>query len=120
MALEDKEKTAFISHCGIYQWLRMPFGLKNAPGTFQRATDIILASVKWQYALVYLDDVIVYSKSIEENFGHLEHFLQLMHDAGLTQKLNKCELFRSSVDYLGHVISPGKLQVTQRAIEAIE
>ena len=98
----------------------MPFGLKNAPGTFQRAADIILASVKWQYALVYLDDVIVYSKSIEEHFGHLDHVLQLMHDAGLTLKLNKCEFFRSSVDYLGQVISPGKLQVTQRAIEAIK
>ena len=64
MAPKDMDKTAFISHYGLYRFRRMPFGLKNAPGTFQRIADIILASVKWQNALVYLDDVIVYSLSL--------------------------------------------------------
>ena len=77
VAEEDKDKTAFISHFGLYRWLRMPFGLKNAPGTFQRAADIILASVKWQFVLVYLDGVIVYSKSIEEHFDHLYAVLRI-------------------------------------------
>ena len=83
VAQEDKDKTAFISHYGLYRWLRMPFGLKNAPGTFQRAADIILASVKWQFALVYLDDIIVYSKSIEEHLDHLASVLKLLQRAGL-------------------------------------
>ena len=59
MAPEDMEKTAFISHYGLYRFRRMPFGLKNATGTFQRIAYIIMASVRWQHALVYLDDVIV-------------------------------------------------------------
>ena len=60
MSYEDRDKTAFFSHCGLFRWLRMPFGLKNAPGTFQRAANVILAGVKWQFALVYLDDIIIY------------------------------------------------------------
>ena len=61
----------------------MPFGLKNSPATFQRATDIILAQVKWQYALVYLDDVIVYSKTVEEHFAHLKYVLTLIKETGI-------------------------------------
>ena len=72
----------------------MPFGLMNAPGTIQRAADIILASVKWQHALVYLDDVIVYSDTLEEHFDHLESVLRLLRDAGLTLKPPKCHSSR--------------------------
>ena len=61
---EDREKTAFVSHHGMYQWLRMPFGLRNAPAAVQRTMDVILASVKWKTALVYLDDIVVFSKSV--------------------------------------------------------
>ena len=118
VAERDRDKTAFVSHFGLYRWLRMPFGLKNAPATFQRAADVILAAVKWQFALVYLDDVIVYSKSVEEHFDHLAYVLRLLQKAGLTLKLPKCEFFRESVDYLGHIISPGKLNVAHRATEA--
>ncbi|CDF37529.1 unnamed protein product [Chondrus crispus] len=59
--------TTFASHCGLYRFLRMPFGLKNAPATFQRAVDIILSRVKWETALVYLYDVIIYSKTVTEH-----------------------------------------------------
>ena len=61
IAEEDRDKTTFASHSALYRFLRMPFSLKNAPATFQRAVDIILSRVKWGTALVYLDDVIVYS-----------------------------------------------------------
>lgn len=120
MTEKDKDKTAFISHYGLYRFTRMPFGLKNAPGTFQRAADVILAQVRWQFALVYLDDVIIYSKSIEEHFDHLDIVLKLMHGAGLTLKLRKCAFFQDTVDYLGHVVSPGKLAVARRGIEAVK
>ena len=66
---EDLDKTTFASHSGLYRFLRMPFGLKNAPATFQRAVDIILSRVKWETALVYLDDVIVYSRTVTEHMA---------------------------------------------------
>ena len=57
---DDRDKTTFTSHYGIYRFLRLPFGLRNAPATFQRAIDIILSGFKWKTCLVYLDDVIVF------------------------------------------------------------
>ena len=71
IAEEDRNKTSFASHSGLYRFLRMPFGLKNAPTTFQRAVDIILSRVKWDTALVYLDDVIVYSRTVTEHIRTL-------------------------------------------------
>lgn len=117
---EDKDKTTFTSHHGLFRFTRMPFGLKNAPGTFQRVIDVILSQVKWQYALVYLDDVIIFSKSVDEHFSHVSTGLQLFKSAGVSLKLKKCSLFTNKVDYLGHVIRPGKLQVAERTTEAIQ
>lgn len=64
---EDKPKTAFTSHAGFYEFNRIPFGLTNAPATFQRVLDIVLAKYKWQTCLVYIDDVIIYSKSVKQH-----------------------------------------------------
>ena len=61
----DREKTAFVTHHGLFQYTRMPFGLRNAPATFQRPIDIVLSSVKWQFALVYLDDIAIFSPNLE-------------------------------------------------------
>jgi len=118
--LKDRDKTAFVSHCGVHRFKRMPFGLCNAPATFQRALDMLLAKVKWVNALVYLDDVIVYSKSVEEHIEHLDHVLELLRGAGATLKLKKCHFFRPSVDYLGHVIRPGQLAVADKNVETIK
>ena len=71
----------------------MPFGLKNAPATFQRAVDIILSQVRWQYAPVYLDDVIVYSKTLQEHFTHMRTILGMLKGAGVSLKLPKCHFF---------------------------
>ena len=62
IAQEDRDKTTFASHCGLFRFISMPFGLNNAPAAFQRAVDFILPWVKWETALVYLDDFIIYSK----------------------------------------------------------
>lgn len=120
MKEEDQNKTAFVTHCGVHRFKRMPFGLCNAPATFQRALDMILAKVKWNYALIYLDDVIVYSKAVEEHIQHVDEILTLLKNAGASLKLKKCHFFQSSVDYLGHVILPGKLAVAQKNIESIK
>ena len=87
IAEEDRDKTAFTSHMGTYRYLRMPFGLRNAPATFQRALDIILSGVRWKMCFVYIDDIIVFSKNYDEHIVHLEHVLYLLKDAGIKLKL---------------------------------
>ena len=98
----------------------MPFGLKNAPATFQRAVDIILSRGKLHHALVYLDDVIIYSHDVREPFNHVHDVLYLLKDAGISLKLTKCRAFEFSVDYLGHVIRPCKLEIASNNQKAIE
>jgi len=111
IATEDRERTAFVCHEGAYQYKRMPLGLSSAPSTFQRALHIILSVVKRQSLLIYLDDVIVYSRTEEEHFGHFDHVLRRLREAGVTLRLPKCRFFRTTVDYLGHKIKPGRLGV---------
>jgi len=121
IAPEDRKKTAFVCHKGAQQYMRMPFGLTNAPATFQRALDIILSGVKWQSCLIYLDDVKVYSKTEEEHIGHVDHVLRLLREAGVTLRLPKCRFFRTTVEYLEHEITPGRLGVmdaNRRALRA--
>jgi len=119
IAPEDREKTAFVCHEGAYQYKRMPFGSTNAPATFQRALDIILSGVKWQRCLIYLYDVIVFSKTEEEHVGHVECVLRLLRDAGVTLRLPKCRFFRKTVEYLGHEIKRGRLGVMDAHTRAL-
>ena len=107
----DMEKTSFTCHQGTFMYNRMPFGLCNAPATFQRALDIILAGYRWQTCLVYLDDVIVFSRNEEDHIRHVREVLTALRDAGVTLKLRKCEFFTTSVKYLGHIIRPGRLEI---------
>ena len=117
---DDRDKTTFSCHAGMYRFLRMPFGLINAPATFQRAMDILLSDVRWESVIVYLDDIIIFSKSFEEHVRHLRVVLQKLTDSGATLKFSKCKFFRQSVDYLGHHLLPHKLQVLKKNVEAIE
>jgi RNase H-like domain found in reverse transcriptase/Reverse transcriptase (RNA-dependent DNA polymerase)/Integrase zinc binding domain/Chromo (CHRromatin Organisation MOdifier) domain/Integrase core domain len=116
----DREKTTFTSHFGIYQFLRLPFGLRNAPATFQRAIDIILSGIRWKTCLVYLDDVIVFSSNRDDHLAHVNEALTLLGNAGLSLKLKKCHFFADTVDYLGHVIRPGRLGVAEKNTEALK
>jgi Reverse transcriptase (RNA-dependent DNA polymerase) len=109
-----RDKTTFTSHYGTYRFLRLPFGLRNAPATFQRAIDIILSGVKWKTFLVYLDDIIVFSDSRSVHLAHVVEVLTLLGNAGLSLKLKKCHFFSETVDYLGHVIRPGRLVVAEK------
>jgi len=117
---EDKLKTAFTCHCGAYQCTRLLFGLCNAPATFQRAIDMILSGVKWQNALVYLDDLIIFSADAESHLSHLDTVLTLLGKHGVTLNAQKCHLFTNEVEYLGHGVRPGRLSVNVKNLKAIK
>lgn len=95
----------------------MPFELKNARATFQRTMNVIRATVNWQYASVYIDDVIIFSPTTGDHIEHIESVIRLISKAGMTTKLKKCPLFLDAIDYLGHVISPGRLHVAIKTKE---
>lgn len=115
IAPADQDKTTFTSHVGIYRYTRLPFGFRNAQAAFQKALDIILSGVKWRYCLVYLDDIIVVSKSHQGHLGHLDSILSLLRDAGVTLKLIMCSFVQERIDFLGHVILPVPLVISQDA-----
>ena len=106
----DKEKTAFVTHQGLFHYTQMPFGLRNAPATFQRAVDIILSSVKWQFCIVYIDDVIIFSKSVDKHLDHIDQVLTLLGDSGMSILLNKSFFMHREIEYLGRIIAPGELK----------
>ena len=101
IAAEDRDKTALICHADLFRFNRMPFGLRNAPSTFQGALDIILAGYEWRSCLVYLDDVIIYSNEIESHYTHVEEILKALNQAGMTLKLKKCDFSQTRYTTLG-------------------
>jgi hypothetical protein len=105
MDKESKEKTAFITHKGLYEFNVMPYGLTNAPATFQRLMDIVLAGLKWQSCLVYIDDVVIYSPTFEQHLIDLKNVFQALREANLTLKASKCCFCRKEMKYLGHIIT---------------
>ncbi|KFD60898.1 LOW QUALITY PROTEIN: hypothetical protein M514_26959 [Trichuris suis] len=100
-----KEKTAFITHDGLFQFNVMPFGLTGAPATFQRLMERVLAGLKWSICLVYLDDIIVFSRTAEEHIEHLAQVLSRLQEADPKVNSRKCKLFCKEVCYLGHIVS---------------
>lgn len=119
MSEEDVEKTAFRTHRGLFQFKRMPFGLRNGPSIFQRVMQGILAPYLWIFCLVYIDDIVIYSKSYEEHIEHLDKVLEAIEKAGITLSPVKCHLFYSSVLLLGHKVSRLGLSTHLEKVRAI-
>lgn len=105
VAERDKAKTAFCTPFGLFEFERMPFGLCNAPGTFQRLMERIFGDQSLHSVLLYLDDVIVFSSSVEQHLQRLEVVLSRLKKRGLKAKLSKCHFFKQEVQYLGHRVS---------------
>ncbi|KAE9108707.1 hypothetical protein PF006_g20824 [Phytophthora fragariae] len=103
VAEKDKAKTAFTTQQGLYQFVRMPFGLTNAPSTFQRMMNSVLRGLTWTTCLVYLDDIVVYTRGgIEQHVLELACVLERLAAAELTLKLKKCVFAARRMEYLGH------------------
>ena len=107
---QSQEKTAFVSPYGKFEFTRMPFGLKNAPATFQRLMEVVLGDC-YHCSAPYIDDVVVFSGSGEEHVQHLRLVMEKLRKFGLTLKEAKCQFGRKKLEYLGHIIGGGELAV---------
>jgi transposase InsO family protein len=115
----DADKTAFICRRGSFRYLTMPFGLCNAGATFQRLMDVLMMGLKYETCVVYLDDIVVFSSSLNQHVERLELVLQRLQNAGLKLKPEKCKLMRRAVDFLGHIVSADGVSVNPDKISAV-
>ena len=114
------EKTAFVTHKGLFEFTVMPFGLTGATGSFQRLMDCVLSGLLWKSCLVYLDDVIVFSKTFEQHQEHLEQVFQALADANLKIKPSKCRFFQEQVVYLGHTLTRSGITTEDAKVAKIQ
>lgn len=119
IAVEDRWKTAFACHRGLFQFTRVPFGLKGAPAHFQRFMDTLLGDMRWRTALVYLDDVIVFTKTLKAHVRALDQLLERAIKVGLKFDPAKCHFGLSSMKMLGRLISPSGVSVLPDRAELI-
>jgi len=119
VADEGCDETTFVCHEGTYRYIRLPFGLSNAPATFQWAIDMILGGLTWNSCLVYLDDITVFSQSAGEHVEHLREVFAALRGAVVSLKVNKCHVFQAKVEYLGHIVGRGQLQVQDKNIRGL-
>lgn len=119
MDREDQAKTAFTCHRGLFEFTRMPFGLCNAPATFQRLMDRVLGDSRWSHAMCYLDDIVIYSRSLEEHASHLEDVLGRLKAAGITLNPAKAQIARTQVQLLGFTLGGGSIEPNAEKLQAI-
>ena len=119
MEKTSREKTAFVTHSGLYEFLVMPFGLCNAPATFQRLMETVLAGLVGECCLVYLDDILVIGETFEEHLGNLQKVFSRLKEANLRLHPKKCYFASPSVDYLGYHVSAEGLSTDARKTEAV-
>ena len=117
---KSKAKTAFLTKDGLFQFLKMPFGLSNSPGTFQRVMDLVLRGLTWKSCLVYIDDIIVYSKTFGEHLIHLQQVFDALTTAGLRLSAKKSILGCHEVDYLGFRVGRDGLKPQAGLVTAVK
>jgi len=115
-----KERSAFCTRRGLFHFTRMPFGLSGAPGSFCRLMSIVLRDLLWVVCLCYLDDIIIYGRTPDELLERLRMVLDKLRDAGLKLKPSKCVLFKTEIQYLGHLVSADGVNPIPDKIQALK
>ena len=115
---KDREKTAFVCHKGLFEFNCMPFGLKNAPAIFSELMNIVLDGLD-KFAIAYLDDILIYSRSLEEHLKHIKIVFERLRKHGLKLKLKKCHFMQRETKYLGFIINENGVKPDPAKVEAI-
>lgn len=116
----SRQKTAFSTDLGHFEFLRMPFGLKNAPATFQRAMNSILGDLIGTVCYVYLDDIIIFGKTLNEHLQNLGKVLERLSLSNLKIQLDKCEFLKRDCEFLGHIITGNGIKPNPEKIKEIQ
>ena len=119
VAVSDLPKTAFITKYGLYEYTKMPFGLCNAPSTFQRCMKMVFRGLQWHTLLIYLDDIFVLGATMQENLAWLDQVLGRLVEAGLKLKPSKCQILQEEVLFLGHIVSATGLCPNPCLVDAV-
>ena len=115
----DIPKTAFRTRNGHFKFTVMPFGLTNAPTAFMDLMHRVFQPYLDQFVVVFIDDILIYSRSEEEHEDHLRVILQVLRDHQLYAKFSKCEFWHTEVKFLGHVVSASGVSVDPEKVEAV-
>jgi hypothetical protein len=119
IAEEDIPKTAFRTRYGQYEWRVMPFGLTNAPATFQTLMNDVLRPFLDNFVIVYLDGILIFSKTPKEHLEHVDKVLTALKKAGLFADLDKCAFAMKEVSFLGHIVSGEGIKMDPKKLDAV-
>lgn len=117
---KDRHKTAFTTLFGLYEYRRMPFGLCNAPATFQRLMQATMSDLVFQIVLIFLDDLLVFSATFQDHLVSLETALTRLRETGLKVKIEKCHHLQSEFKFLGYTVSGKGISIDPDKITAVQ
>ena len=117
---EDRRKTAFITKYGLYEFVKMPFGLCNSPSTFSRVINLVLRGLNWKTALAFLDDIVILGKNFQDHLENLVEALNRFRQYGLKLKPKKCTFCLKKVEFLGRIVGENSIEISEKDIEAVK